>query len=54
MLRHSDQLDIVSTTPSWYQFDNMLLSLAAIDGLEISEISCNQIMQKVQVLRAAV
>jgi glycosyltransferase involved in cell wall biosynthesis len=26
--------------PSWYQFDNMLLSLAAIDGLEISEISC--------------
>ena len=26
--------------PSWYQFDNMLLSLAAIDGLKIREISC--------------
>ena len=26
--------------PSWYQFDNVLLSLAAIDNLKISEVSC--------------
>ena len=26
--------------PSWYQFDNMLLSLAAKDGLKINEIPC--------------